>query len=126
MRAYEKLRIVVAGTGYVGLSLAVLLSQHHDVIARAKELIDGVGVRIHAGIGKGVADVPAEKGRNHDERDQHRRKHDARGLFAHQRAEATSAEVQRLMACSRKRLAKEHDQRGHQGENAYHRDQYAL
>ncbi|MBR2141998.1 nucleotide sugar dehydrogenase [Anaerovibrio sp.] len=33
MRAYEKLRIVVAGTGYVGLSLAVLLSQYHDVIA---------------------------------------------------------------------------------------------
>lgn len=33
MRAYEKLRIVVAGIGYVGLSLAVLLSQYHDVIA---------------------------------------------------------------------------------------------
>lgn len=27
------MRITVAGTGYVGLSLAVLLSQHHDVIA---------------------------------------------------------------------------------------------
>lgn len=28
-----KLKIVVAGTGYVGLSLAVLLSQHNEVTA---------------------------------------------------------------------------------------------
>ncbi len=27
------MKIVVAGTGYVGLSLAVLLSQHNEVIA---------------------------------------------------------------------------------------------
>lgn len=33
MRAFENLKIAVAGTGYVGLSLAVLLSQHHDVTA---------------------------------------------------------------------------------------------
>ena len=33
MRNYENLKIAVAGTGYVGLSLAVLLSQHHDVTA---------------------------------------------------------------------------------------------
>jgi UDPglucose 6-dehydrogenase len=26
-------RIAVVGTGYVGLSMAVLLSQHHDVVA---------------------------------------------------------------------------------------------
>ena len=31
--ALERRRIVVAGTGYVGLSLAVLLSQHNDVTA---------------------------------------------------------------------------------------------
>ena len=31
--AVERKRIAVAGTGYVGLSLAVLLSQHHDVTA---------------------------------------------------------------------------------------------
>ena len=27
------MKIAVAGTGYVGLSIAVLLSQHHDVTA---------------------------------------------------------------------------------------------
>ena len=29
----EQLKIAVAGTGYVGLSIAVLLSQHHQVMA---------------------------------------------------------------------------------------------
>lgn len=33
MRGYEKLNIAVAGTGYVGLSIATLLSQHHHVTA---------------------------------------------------------------------------------------------
>lgn len=33
MRALNDLRIAVAGTGYVGLSLAVLIAQHHQVIA---------------------------------------------------------------------------------------------
>ena len=33
MRKFEDLKITVAGAGYVGLSLAVLLSQHHDVTA---------------------------------------------------------------------------------------------
>lgn len=33
MRKFEDLKIAVAGTGYVGLSMAVLLSQHHDVTA---------------------------------------------------------------------------------------------
>lgn len=33
MRAFNKLKIAVAGTGYVGLSIATLLSQHHEVIA---------------------------------------------------------------------------------------------
>lgn len=32
MRPFNELKIAVAGTGYVGLSLAVLLSQHHEVI----------------------------------------------------------------------------------------------
>ena len=36
------MKIAVAGTGYVGLSLAVLLSQHHDVMAVdiVKEKVD--------------------------------------------------------------------------------------
>ncbi|WP_173552582.1 3-hydroxyacyl-CoA dehydrogenase NAD-binding domain-containing protein, partial [Bifidobacterium merycicum] len=33
MRDFDSLRIAVAGTGYVGLSLATLLSQHHHVTA---------------------------------------------------------------------------------------------
>ena len=33
MRKFKDLKIAVAGTGYVGLSLAVLLAQHHQVMA---------------------------------------------------------------------------------------------
>lgn len=48
MRNFEDLRIAVAGTGYVGLSMATLLSQHHpvkavDVVA---EKVDKINHRI--------------------------------------------------------------------------------
>ena len=33
MNTFENLRIAVAGTGYVGLSMATLLSQNHQVTA---------------------------------------------------------------------------------------------
>lgn len=33
MRKFEEIKIAVAGTGYVGLSIATLLSQHHQVTA---------------------------------------------------------------------------------------------
>ena len=33
MREFKDLKIAVAGTGYVGLSIATLLAQHHKVTA---------------------------------------------------------------------------------------------
>ena len=33
MREFKDVKVAVAGTGYVGLSIATLLSQHHQVIA---------------------------------------------------------------------------------------------
>ena len=33
MRDFKEIRVAVAGTGYVGLSIATLLSQHHHVTA---------------------------------------------------------------------------------------------
>lgn len=33
MREFKNLKVAVAGTGYVGLSISVLLAQHHNVTA---------------------------------------------------------------------------------------------
>ena len=33
MKSFENIKIAVAGTGYVGLSIETLLSQHHQVTA---------------------------------------------------------------------------------------------
>ena len=33
MRDFKDIRVAVAGTGYVGLSIATLLAQHHQVTA---------------------------------------------------------------------------------------------
>ena len=48
MREFDKLKIAVAGTGYVGLSLAILLAQHHDVTAVdiVPEKVDKLNKRI--------------------------------------------------------------------------------
>lgn len=48
MRNFEDLRIAVAGTGYVGLSIATLLSQNHEVVAVdvIPEKVDKINHRI--------------------------------------------------------------------------------
>ncbi len=33
MRDFKDIKVAIAGTGYVGLSIATLLSQHHHVTA---------------------------------------------------------------------------------------------
>ena len=33
MNTFENIKVAVAGTGYVGLSIATLLAQHHQVTA---------------------------------------------------------------------------------------------
>lgn len=33
MREYKEIKVALAGTGYVGLSIATLLAQHHHVTA---------------------------------------------------------------------------------------------
>ena len=47
MRDFENLKIAVAGTGYVGLSIATLLAQHHDVVAVdvVKEKVDLINAK---------------------------------------------------------------------------------
>ena len=52
MRAFRDLKIAVAGTGYVGLSIAVLLAQHHkvtavDIVPEKVELINNKRSPIH-------------------------------------------------------------------------------
>ena len=51
MREFNELKIAVAGTGYVGLSIATLLAQHHHVDAVASSR----GCSRHCA-GKGRAD----------------------------------------------------------------------
>lgn len=48
MRDFQNLKIAVAGTGYVGLSLATLISQHHEVTAVdiIQEKVDKINNRI--------------------------------------------------------------------------------
>lgn len=48
MRKFDELKIAVAGTGYVGLSIATLLAQHHEVIAVdvVPEKVDKINQRI--------------------------------------------------------------------------------
>jgi len=48
MRNFEDLKIAVAGTGYVGLSIATLLAQHHEV--KAVDIIEDKVEKINKGI----------------------------------------------------------------------------
>ena len=46
MRDFKEIRVAVAGTGYVGLSIATLLSQHHHVTAVEMCIRDRHNVRL--------------------------------------------------------------------------------
>ena len=48
MKDFGELRIAVAGTGYVGLSIAILLAQHHEVTAVdvVREKVDRINNRV--------------------------------------------------------------------------------
>ena len=48
MRPFNELKIAVAGTGYVGLSIATLFAQHHDVVAVdvVPEKVDKINNRV--------------------------------------------------------------------------------
>ena len=59
MREFKDLKIAVAGTGYVGLSIATLLSQHHkvtavDIIPEKVELINNKNHRFRTNISKSI------------------------------------------------------------------------
>ena len=59
MKEFKDLKIAVAGTGYVGLSLAVLLAQHHqvtavDIIPEKVELINKRSLRFRMTILKNI------------------------------------------------------------------------
>ena len=71
MRKFEDIQIAVAGTGYVGLSIATLLAQHHkvtavDVIAEKVEKINNKISPIQDDyIEKYLAEKPLQIGRAH-------------------------------------------------------------
>ena len=46
MKSFENIKIAVAGTGYVGLSIATLLSQHHQVTAVIPEKVEKLNKKI--------------------------------------------------------------------------------
>ena len=46
MREYKEIEVAVAGTGYVGLSIATLLAQHHHVTA-VDVIPEKVDKRVH-------------------------------------------------------------------------------
>ena len=54
MKDFKDIRIAVAGTGYVGLSIATLLSQHHHVTA-----VDVVPEKVEK-INKGISPIQDE------------------------------------------------------------------
>lgn len=49
MRDFKDIKVAIAGTGYVGLSIATLLSQHHNVTAVdvIPEKVENSTIRFH-------------------------------------------------------------------------------
>lgn len=63
MRDFKEIRVAVAGTGYVGLSIATLLSQHHHVTAVdvIPEKVEKLNNKVSPIQDELYREVPAEK-----------------------------------------------------------------
>ena len=54
MRDFKNIKVAVAGTGYVGLSIATLLAQHHHVTA-----VDVIPEKVEK-LNRRVSPIPAD------------------------------------------------------------------
>ena len=64
MNDFNNIKIAVAGTGYVGLSIATLLSQHHHVTAVdvIPEKVEKLNNRISSYLGRLYREISGREG----------------------------------------------------------------